>query len=648
MPDGAAPSVELAAPTYRAFISYSHRDKPLAMRLHRELEAFRVPSKLVGSVTPVGKVPRRLHPIFRDVDELPASGDLGTELMSALRRSMFLIVICSPASAKSQWVNEEILRFKRMHGEGRVLALVVDGIPWASDRDPDSPDECFPRSLRYRLGDDGELSDARSEPLAADLRPTADGRRLAKLKLVAGLTGLRLDDIVQREAQRRTQQLATITAASIVGMVFAGGLAFYAVLQRNAAVREERAAKAASDFLIGAFEDANPLKKNPQKITMVELLGTVGQKARTDLAGQPQIQAKISAMVGRSFNNLGLYANAREALGRSVPQMEAAGPDDGADPILVLATTYLSLSDFQDATNLVQRAERMLGPDLSQHTALRAEAWGTRGKILTAEGKEKEGIAAYDRALAFYQATPDPPQKDVARVLNNRGLLLADLGKFDAAEQSLRQSLDIYLRIVGENNLWTGQTWYALAYNSEQAHEMTGAKNLSIAAEEISKALVIERHVLGSDNPIIANALQLQGQIYQGLHKLPEAESSLQEAIDIFRKAYGKPHYNIGIAEEYLGDIQSLRGDTAGALATFDDAKHNYDVSYGKLHPNHGDLLVYRARVLARAGRMPEASTACAQGIGILDQTLGAQDSFTKSDAKLCAALTAPHHASGH
>src|SRR5947209_14519492 len=94
---------------YRAFISYSHRDKAVATRLHRTVESYRIPAKLVGTVTPVGTVPKRLAPVFRDRDELPASADLGGELTAALKRSMFLIVICSPASAKSHWVDQEIL-----------------------------------------------------------------------------------------------------------------------------------------------------------------------------------------------------------------------------------------------------------------------------------------------------------------------------------------------------------------------------------------------------------------------------------------------------------------------------------------------------------------------------------------------------------
>ncbi|MBT8471614.1 MAG: toll/interleukin-1 receptor domain-containing protein, partial [Marinicaulis sp.] len=134
--------VELPAKTftYRAFISYSHRDKQWGEWLHRILENYRVPSKIVGRETVHGPIPRRLAPIFRDRDELATADDLGHEITAALEASMFLLVMCSPAAAQSQWVNEEIKAFKKMHGEGRIRAVIVGGEPFSSD--PQT--ECFP------------------------------------------------------------------------------------------------------------------------------------------------------------------------------------------------------------------------------------------------------------------------------------------------------------------------------------------------------------------------------------------------------------------------------------------------------------------------------------------------------------------------
>lgn len=58
---------------YKAFLSYSHRDKRWADWFHRSLEGFRLDDDLVGRQTAAGIVPKRLRPIFRDRDDFPAS-----------------------------------------------------------------------------------------------------------------------------------------------------------------------------------------------------------------------------------------------------------------------------------------------------------------------------------------------------------------------------------------------------------------------------------------------------------------------------------------------------------------------------------------------------------------------------------------------
>jgi tetratricopeptide (TPR) repeat protein len=226
----------------------------------------------------------------------------------------------------------------------------------------------------------------------------------------------------------------------------------------------------------------------------------------------------------------------------------------------------------------------------------------------------------------------------MAMALNNRGILLSDDGQFDAADASLREALAISQRSRGEGHLTTGKAWFALAQNAFNAGKLPEAER------DAAQALRIERAVLDPDNPIIADTLSMQGQILQGEGKLPQAERALRDAVAIYKKKFGA-HYLIGIADVYLGLIEAERGNTAAALATLDDAKRNYDVGYGKLHPNHGDLLVNRAKVLARAGRMKEARADCAAGLDILRRTLGADASFTKASAATCQQLAASKQA---
>src|SRR4051812_6322427 len=85
---------------YDAFISYRHLepDRRWAKWLHRALETYRVPRRLVVQQ---GAAPR-IGRIFRDEEELPASADLSQEITRALRQSRFLIVVCSPRAPQSE------------------------------------------------------------------------------------------------------------------------------------------------------------------------------------------------------------------------------------------------------------------------------------------------------------------------------------------------------------------------------------------------------------------------------------------------------------------------------------------------------------------------------------------------------------------
>jgi WD40 repeat protein len=207
---------------YWAFISYSQRDKVWADWLFRALETYSLPKPLVGKESGGGAVPGRLFPIFRDREELPGAANLGEKLSAALEQSRSLIVICSPNAAGSRWVNQEIETYKALGRSDRIFALLVGGEPGSSEN------ECFPQALRS------------AEPIAADVRPEKDGKRNALLKLVAGILGLGLDALKQRDQERRMRRMMLAGGVlACLALLFAG-LAFYANVQRLSAEERRR------------------------------------------------------------------------------------------------------------------------------------------------------------------------------------------------------------------------------------------------------------------------------------------------------------------------------------------------------------------------------------------------------------------------
>lgn len=204
---------------YRAFLSYSHRDTPWAKWLHRALEGYRIDKDLVGRETAHGPVPKTLRPIFRDREDFSAGHSLTDQTLAALEASQFLIVICSPNAARSEYVNEEIRHFKALGRAARVIAIIVDGEPGELEH------ECFPPALRFKVGTDGVLTSEREEPIAADARPQGDGKEIAKQKIVAGLLGIALDEIVRRAERARKRRNRIRVGAAVAALLVLAGAA---------------------------------------------------------------------------------------------------------------------------------------------------------------------------------------------------------------------------------------------------------------------------------------------------------------------------------------------------------------------------------------------------------------------------------------
>jgi hypothetical protein len=286
---------EHAALKYRAFISYSHADTNWAKWLHRSLEGFRIDKDLVGRETDTGTIPKSLRPIFRDRDDFTAGHTLTEQTLAALDASHALIVICSPASAKSQYVTEEIRLYKSRHPDRPVIPLIVGGKPG----DPEL--ECFPPSLRFKLGADGKITNEPLEVLAADAREEGDGKNLAQAKVVAGLLGVSSDEVFRRaERERRRQGRVRNGIAGAIAALILVGAFFGWQAQQSQQRLSEIEALVAQYSPVGSAEAAVPGAKQ----SLTDAITSIAQGAARDIryakaldllkAGSRNLFAKLS------------------------------------------------------------------------------------------------------------------------------------------------------------------------------------------------------------------------------------------------------------------------------------------------------------------------------------------------------------------
>ena len=245
---------------YRAFISYSHADARFAAWLHRKLEHWPLPGQA------------RLTPIFIDRAELAAGPDLSAQVREALAGSAALIVLASPAARASRWVAQEVSLFRELHPGRPVLAALLEG----------EPGDAFPDALLVHAGQ-------AYEPLAADFRDGHDGKRLALLKILAGLTAQPLDRLVQRDAQSRQRRVMAITAGALLLSLILAAALIVALRARTEAEHQRAEAEGMVEFML------TDLRDKLKGVGRLDVMGTVNSKAMAYLSDQSGLKSLSDA-----------------------------------------------------------------------------------------------------------------------------------------------------------------------------------------------------------------------------------------------------------------------------------------------------------------------------------------------------------------
>jgi len=608
---------------YRAFISYSHADQTWARRLHRALETYRVPTRLVGQETRKGDVPRRLSPIFRDRDDLSASGDLSASVRDALARSDTLIVICSPAAADSRWVNEEIRVFRELNPGGDVLAAILSGEPDAIAAGRPAGQECFPPNMR---APDGLVT----EPVAADFRRSGDGWRMAVLKLVAGLIDVRLDQLIQRDLQRRQRRVTVITGAAIALSLTMSTLTFFAISARSEAERRKAEAEDLIEFML------SDLRAKLEPVGRLDVLDAVGEKVIAYYDERDPRQM--------SSDDLGRRARAFHLLGE-------IDSDEGD-----LESAYRHFNTAYEATSRILAVDPSSPARIYEHaqSAFWAGyfAW-RRSDLDTAEARFIEY-----RDLSRQLLTDEPEnlewQAEAAYAHSNLGTVYIGHERLRDAQREFRQALELFQSIADESPdsesalIDLADAWGWMAYVAEPLDGRDAA--MEALREQIR--IYDEQLGGGADNWTIRRDTMTAEYALARLHiaegrgaSRADIEAALQILIPASHEADALVAHDpanlqwrlVVIRQRlWLSDAQLLAGDLDAAREAYLDA------SAYMTHPSwisaEGDVFddtrlhasLMEARILAGLGDVDAASLALQHLLSELEQIDDWQNRLSK------------------
>lgn len=585
MNDGVAP------PRYRAFISYSHSDERWGRWLHRRLEHYRVPPALRGRVTGRGSVPSRLGPVFRDRDELSSAFDLGSTVQQALRDSAALIVVCSPASACSRWVDQEVRYYQQLGRARPIFCVLVGG-------DLAQPRSCLPPALRE--------NDDCPPPRVVDLTDRGPPPAQGLLQLIAGMLDLDVGELRQNEYLRRQRHLIAMATASVLGLALTSSLALSAISQRRSAEQGRKTAEGLIDFMltdlrqqlapVGGLQCLDAIgqraldfyaPKDPRELSAAEL----GQRARA-----LQLIAEINSKEGKLERAV---AVSREAL-RTTETALSRDPNN-PDRILEHAKSAFYAGhlarDHEEADRAAELFEQYLS--LAQRlVALRpgdpgaeyelAYAYDSLGQLDQALGRQELAVALQSRAIVGYKAVlAKRPTDDliwrIADVLNRRSSAELDLRRPDEAARSTAEALALVRQrlehdpqhvvgrtVLGAALLFGGSAQLARHdLDATLQHYREGAAILEgLNAVELDTSRLIGITTSYRISTLIHIARGAQRQAEQALAKA-EQSNALQRSLEPDNARWSLAAAKVATAR---ARVLAARGDLAGAFLALDAA----------------------------------------------------------------------------
>lgn len=453
--------------TYRAFISYSWADAKWGKWLQHAIETYHTPKSLIEKHAGTREIPARLTPLFKDREEQAAGASIGASIEAALADSEYLIVICSPNSAQSQWVNHEIAWFKTNRNPDKILALIVAGEPGCDK------EECFPKALTHKIAPDLTVMDQPDEaPLAADARDIGDGKRLAKLKLVAAMLGVGLDELLQRDDRRRLVRTRIIAGASLALALVMSGLTWFAVEQRNEAERRQAIVEGEFEFML------TDLREELEPVGRLDALDLVGQRVLTYYTEQDPHslsadslgrRARALLLVGEITN---IRGNSEEALkaftqAAATTQEQLARDSDNeqrifdhAQSVFWVGAIAYGRGELDNAEAQFRQYKRLadrlieLNPDKLEWQMESSYAETNLGVMFHEQERYADAEPAFKNAVERIAAVAESEEHDPARqielgmALNWHGITSERLGKVRDSLSRHRREVAIYEEIL--------------------------------------------------------------------------------------------------------------------------------------------------------------------------------------------------------
>ena len=426
-----------------------------------------------------------------------------------------------------------------------------------------------PERLRRRLRGDLDAIVAKAlkkEP--ADRYPTVtafadDLRRHLRHETVAARAGT-LRYTTLKFVRRHATGLASFAA---VVLLIAGLTALHTrrlALERDRAEHERVKATKVSELLMGLFTSVDPYQPGvqPREPTVRALLDAGAARVQNELIGEPELQAEMLTLMGRTYRRLGVYEQAQGLLEQALAtNLELYGANDVrvAQALEQLGGALAEKGDYPAGARSLERALGIRRAHAGKVDADVAVTLSELGRVYQDQGLNARAEPLHREALAIRRRVLGDLHREVAVSLSDLASVLRLHGDLSGAETALRQSLDINRRTRGADHPNTAINLHDLALIAMTRGDYPNAE------AGLREALTLQKKALGDRHPVVAMSLNSLAHVLRDQHREAEADAAQREALALARAALGGGHQLVAIYSLNLAALALARRNAGEA-----------------------------------------------------------------------------------
>ncbi len=268
-----------------------------------------------------------------------------------------------------------------------------------------------------------------------------------------------------------------------------------------------------------------------------------------------------------------------------------------------IASNMVSTGRYAEAESLervVLIGRRRLYPD-GMHPDI-AYSLHALANVLELEGRWAEAESLDVDALELRRRVLGPTHPMTMATLNNLAIVRYRMGNLEAAEASFREALAAWRATLGPAHAYTQSAQSSLGAVLSEEGKLADAEAL---LRDVARA----KRAAGDTSVDAAIVLRNLGVLLRRTHRLPEAESTLREALAIYRRELPNDHPRAAEALTALGQVLTDRGRAADAEPVLRDAIAIRTAKFGADDRRTAESREALGVATASLGRLAEADS---------------------------------------